>query len=89
VAAVDQPQSQETETKSASSVKVPPDAGSDGGTCYFVEDFSGLPPSVWHSLMLAVITHPLPLQEFCPWQLLDADLHALWPLQEFPPRHFT
>jgi hypothetical protein len=39
--------------------------------------------------MLAVITHPLPLQEFCPWQLLDADLHALWPLQEFPPRHFT
>jgi len=39
--------------------------------------------------MLALITKPLPLQAFCPWQLLDALLQALWPLQAFPPKHFT
>jgi hypothetical protein len=32
---------------------------------------------------------PLPLQEFWPWQLLVAVLHADWPLQPLTPSHFT
>jgi hypothetical protein len=51
--------------------------------------FSTLPPADWHSLSFDDITKPLPLQAFWPLQLLCALLHALWPLQEFPPTHFT
>ena len=51
--------------------------------------FSALPPAFAHSSALVDITHPLPLQELVPWQLLDAVLQALCPLQAFPPMHFT
>ena len=48
-----------------------------------------LPPLAVHSLALAASVQPRPLQEFWPLHDDDAVLHALVPLQELMPLHFT
>ena len=69
-----------------------------------VRDFSGRPPTsldssespklyldliAVYSIVLPVLTKPLPLQAFWPLQEFAALLQALWPLQALAPLHTT
>jgi hypothetical protein len=48
-----------------------------------------LPPCVVQLTTSVVSVQPWPLQEFCPLHADDAVLHALVPLHELMPPHFT